>query len=214
MDNLLVAPVSYRWYVLNVIASAQANVCKRARELEFETYYPLSRVQPAPKPGRRLPAVVTRPLMPGYVFVLMSARAPRFDLFEQPDSDISRPNPMPLNVWAGYVADQASRPMLEPIRGCLGFIAHEGAPIPVPDTEIEDMRTRERNGDFDLTGRSEDGRYLVRRWVKRGVPVRFVTGPFTGYLGVIDKVLGKSLVRVDRPAGHIDAPMDWIERVR
>lgn len=216
MDNLLVAPaVRCRWYVLAVIPHSQLRVCERAKELGISTYCPMSKTIAV---VRHRKVEIVRPLMPGYVFIALPVDGPRFDLFEQADPDSSRPIPMPVDVRSGYVADFA-QPVIEPIRGCLGFVPDaNGARGVIADDVILSMREREAKGDFDITGKSEDGKYLVARWVKRGVLVRFVKGPFTGYLGTIDRVLGPSLVRVDvtifNRTTQIDAPMDWIERVR
>jgi transcription antitermination factor NusG len=207
---------SHRWYTLSVITTAQTRVCRRAHELGFETYFPVSKIPARPaKLGRKSATDEVRPLMPGYVFVSLPIAAPRFDLFASADVNGSRPYAMPDSVYAGYVADCAE-PMVEPICGCLGFIATDGVPNAVRDEEIAALRLREANGEFDLTGRSEDGRYSVARWVKRDAFVRFVKGPFAMFSGVIDRVVGRNLVSVELTIfGRITTstvPMDWIER--
>src|SRR5271156_7133176 len=74
----------FLWYTLRVIPQSQARVCQRAKELGFETYAPMSRTPPqVRKFGRkRVVAAEVRPLMPGYVFVLLSVLDPRFYLFQ------------------------------------------------------------------------------------------------------------------------------------
>lgn len=204
-----------RWYVLSVIPHSQLRVCERAKDLGISTYCPMGKMIAIVR-HRKVETV--RPLMPGYVFVALPALEPRFDLFEQADPDSSRPIPMPADVRAGYVSDFA-RPIVEPIRGCLGFVPDaNGARGVVADDVIQSMREREAKGDFDLTGKSEDGKYAVPRWVKRGAFVRLTNGPFKGFLGDIDKVVGPQMVRIDVTIfGRTSAatvPMDWIERVR
>lgn len=206
----------FLWYTLRINAMSQIAVCSRARELGFSTYCPMKR-EPVTvrKRGRtQTLAQLISPLMPGYVFVSLPSASPRFDLF-QPDSDSDRPDPLPPDARVGDVADQA-RPTVEPIRGCLGFVGSSEGPMPVHEAVIEDMRLREKNGEFDLTGLSEDGRYIVPRWVKRDERVEFIAGPFKGFHGTIVKAVGKSLLRVTTSIfgrqSDTNAPLDWVKR--
>lgn len=217
------------WYMLGVIPQSQLRVCQRAKELGFETYCPMSRMPPqVRKFGRkRVAAEVIRPLMPGYVFVAMPTSAPRFDLFQRHEPGGSHPAPLPPDIDAGYVADKA-RPTLEPIRGCLGLLSGSEGPRAVSEVIIQSMRDREAAGEFDLvsgpnaligrseaTGRHKAGRFMIPKWVKRGVLIKFVDGPFKEFEGTVIKVVGKSLVRVSTSLfgriSEVDAPIDWIK---
>lgn len=209
----------FLWYTLSVNSHAQKWVCQRAKELEIETYVPVKREPPEPSSARKsrsVDPVVERPLMPGYVFVSLETAAPRFDLFQPFDQESDRPAPLPADAAAGYVADYA-QPAVEPIWGCRGFLSGSDGPMPVHEAVIEDMRLRERNGEFDLTARTDSGRGFVARWVKRGVTVNFVDGPFRLYFGVIDEVLSSTLIKVGvmifGRITVINAPLDWIRRV-
>ena len=191
------------WYTLSVIPQSQARVCQRAKELGIETYAPMSRTPPmVRKFGRkRVAEAEVRPLMPGYVFVAMSTLSPRFDLFEP----------------------SSSGP--EAIRGSLGFISarqgewDERSPMAVSEAVIEDMRLRERNGEFDLTGKTDDGRGFVAKWVRVGAWVQFVAGPFAFvFHGIIKEVQSATLVIVEVSVfgrvSPITAPLDWIRLAR
>ena len=210
---------AFLWYTLCVIPQSQARVCQRAKELGIETYAPMSRTPPhVRKFGRQhVVAAEVCPLMPGYVFVSLPSYRPRFDLFQHREFELgSAPcDPMPPDVDAGYVANKA-RPTPEPIRGCLRFISCADGPMAVSEAVIEDMRLRERNGEFDLTAKTDSGRGFVARWVKRGATVEFIGGPFKHYFGVIEEVLSATLVKVGMTmfgsVTPIDAPLDWIRR--
>ncbi len=186
----------FLWYTLSVVPQSQARVCQRAKELGITTYVPMSRTPPVVRKFGRMPVVQAevRPLMPGYVFVLLSAADPRFHLFH------------------------ASAEPQEAIRGALRLLAGPNGPMAVSEAVVADMKAREAAGEFDLTGLSENGRYIVPRWVARDVPVQFVDGPFRGLFGTIVKTIGKSLVRVAVTifgrVSEVDAPMDWVRRTK
>ena len=182
------------WYTACIVPQSQPRFCQRAQELGIETYTPMSRTVPqVRKFGRKLVTEASiRPLMPGYVFVSLSAVDPRFYLF------------------------QASGEGPEAIRGSLRLLRGPDGPMAVSEAVIEDMRLRELSGEFDLTGLSEDGRYIVPRWVQRDVPVQFTDGPFRMLYGTIVRAIGKSLVRVAVTifgrVSEVDAPLDWMRR--
>lgn len=186
---------SHLWYTLCVIPHAQARVCQRARELGIETYAPMSRTPPQlRKFGRqRVTEAEVRPLMPGYVFVSLSACDPRFYLF------------------------QATAEPQEGIRGALRLLGSHEGPMPVHEAVIADMRLRERNGEFDLTGLSEDGKYYIPKWAKRSTVVGFLDGPFKGFLGTVVKAISYRLIEVEVEIfgriSTVTTPLDWIRRV-
>ena len=75
---------SHLWYTVCIVPQSHPRFCQRAKELGIETYTPMSRTPPqVRKFGRqRVVAAEIRPLMPGYVFVSLSAVDPRFYLFQ------------------------------------------------------------------------------------------------------------------------------------
>ena len=152
---------AYLWYTVCIVPQSQPRFCQRAKELGIETYTPMSRTPPQVRKFRRQRVIgaEVRPLMPGYVFVSLSAVDPRFYLF------------------------QASAEGPEAIRGSLRLLRGPDGPMAVSEAVIEDMRLREKNGEFDLTGLSDDGRGFVAKWVKRGVRVQIIEdGPFSNAL--------------------------------
>ena len=180
------------WYTLSVIPQSQARVCQRAKELGIETYAPMSRTPPmVRKFGRkRVTEAEVRPLMPGYVFVSLSAIDPRFYLF------------------------QGHREAQEAIRGAIRLLSGPDGPMPVSEAVIVDMRMRELSGEFDLTGKTDSGRGSVAKWVRRGTYVEIVGGPFEAFFGKIEKVKSSKLVTVaimmlggETP---VDLSIDWI----
>ena len=187
---------AFLWYTVCIVPQSQPRFCQRAHELGIETYTPMSRTPPqVRKFGRqRVVRAEVRPLMPGYVFVSLSAVDPRFYLF------------------------QASADGHEAIHGALRLLRGPDGPMAISEAVIEDMRLRELSGEFDLTGLSEDGRYIVPRWVQRDVPVQFTDGPFRMFFGTIVKAIGKSLVRVAVTifgrVSEVDAPLDWMRRTK
>ena len=187
---------SHLWYTACIVPQSLPRFCQRAHELRIETYTPMSRtVPPVRKLGRKLVTEASiRPLMPGYVFVSLSAVDPRFYLF------------------------QASAEGPEAIRGALRLLRGPDGPMAVSEAVVADMRLRELSGEFDLTVKTDSGRGFVARWVKRGVTVEFIDGPFKFYFGIIDEVTSAMLVKVGVSVfGRITAmnvPLDWIRRAR
>jgi hypothetical protein len=76
------------------------------------------------------------------------------------------------------------------------------------------MREREACGEFDLTGKSEDGRFTVPKWARRGALVEFIEGPFAKFLGSIVKVRSATMLRIGVEffgrAAEVDVPLDWV----
>jgi transcription antitermination factor NusG len=192
----------FLWYTLSVIPQSQARVCQRARELGIETYVPMSRTPPTVRKfGRlRVAEAEVRPLMLGYVFVSLPSLNAQFGIFDP-------------------------RHGSEALRGSLGFISCEQGPesqrwpMAISEAVIEDMRLRERNGEFDLTGLSEDGRHFVAKWVRVGAWVQLVEGgPFAFFHGVIEGVLSSTLIVVGvHIFGRVTAmtvPLDWVRLAR
>lgn len=189
------------WYVLSVIPQSQARVCQRARELGIETYTPMSRTPPqVRKFGRkRVTEAEVRPLMPGYVFVSLPRLDAPFGLFDP-------------------------RHGSEALRGSLGFISREQGPeahrwpMPLSELVIVDMRMRELAGEFDLTGKTDDGKGFVAKWVKIGAWVQLVDGPFSTHNGIIEEVLSAMLIRIDVTifgrATPMTVPLDWVRIAR
>ena len=143
---------------------------------------------------QRVVAAEVRPLMPGYMFVSLSAVAPRFHLF------------------------QASAEGPEAIRGALRLLRGPEGPMAVSEAVIEDMRLRERNGEFDLTARTDSGRGFVARWVRPGAWVELDSGPFALYRGIIEEVMSATLVKVAVTVfGRLTpmiVPLDWVRLAR
>lgn len=188
---------AFLWYTLSVIPQSQARVCQRAREIGIETYVPMSRTPPmVRKFGRkRVTEAEVRPLMPGYVFVSLSGLNAPFGIFDP-------------------------RHGSEALRGSLGFISCEQGPesqrwpMAISEAVIEDMRLRERNGEFDLTGLSDDGRHRVPKWAKRDSIVQFIHGPFESFYGRVVKALSTILVEVEANIfgrkSKVCVPLDWV----
>lgn len=107
---------------------------------------------------------------------------------------------------------------IEPIRGCLGFLGSADGPMPVHEAIIEDMRLRERNGEFDYTGHMDRGRGFVAKWVRVGAWVELVNGPFSGFCGVIEEIVNPSIVKLEvHIFGRVTrmmAPLDWARLAR
>ena len=187
---------AFFWYTLCVVPQSQPRFCQRAKELGIETYTPMSRMPPhVRKFGRqRVVAAEVRPLMPGYVFVSLSARDPRFYLF------------------------QASTAGQEAIHGALRLLRGPDGPMAVSDAVIEDMRLRELSGEFDLTARTDSGRGCVARWVRVGAWVELISGPFALYRGIIEEVMSATLVKVAVTVfGRLTpmiVPLDWVRLAR
>jgi transcription antitermination factor NusG len=184
------------WYTLSVIPQSQARVCQRAKELGIETYAPMSRTPPVVRKfGRkRVTEAEVRPLMPGYVFVSLSAFEPRFYLF------------------------QGHKEAQEAIRGAIMLLSGPEGPMAVSEAVIEDMRLRERNGEFDLTGKTDDGKGFVAKWVRVGAWIELVDGPFALNFGKIVEVLSAALVIVEVQSfgrqTRMTVPLDWVRLAR
>ncbi len=158
------------WYVVMTAPQSERKVCQQAVDRGFDAYVPMMRCFKPSDPRE----VIDRPLMPGYGFVSLDDAAPRFDLFQ--------PDPLQSAV--------------EPIRGCRGFVLFAGSPEPLAASVIDDMRAREARGEFDLTGRTENGRYVIPKWVKPGRAVEFIDGPFKGRVAWICKTISDKIVGV------------------
>lgn len=188
-----------QWYVARIGGRVEA-IAQRAAEAGIATYSPISRLfakPPAPGARRRAinaPAVIERPLMPGYLFVELDAAAPRFGLFA-----------------ADGLSGAPGSPTA-PIHGCRGFLMSDGAPARVAPAVIDDMRAREARGEFDLTGKW--GKVVVPRWVKKDAVVNFTDGPFLGQVGRISKMLSKFLVDVwvqlFGTTTLVSTPIEWL----
>lgn len=191
----------FLWYTLSVIPQSQARVCQRAREIGITTYVPMSRTPPALcKFGRqRVAEAEVRPLMPGYVFVSLPSLNAQFGIFDP-------------------------RHGSEALRGSLGFISCEQGPesqrwpMAVSEAVISNMRAREAAGEFDLTGKTDNGRGFVAKWVRIGAWVEIVDGPFADRSGVIEEVLSSTLIKVGMhifgSVTPITAPLDWLRLAR
>lgn len=183
------------WYTLIIEPQSWRRVAERAGEMGYATYCPMSRMLAPPrKEGARStacrPSDVVRPLMPGYLFLDMPGSRRRFDMFQAP--------------MEGE----------EGVPGCRGYITIDRSPVALHEAVIEDMRVREKNGDFDLTGKTDSGRGFVAKWVKRGVKVEFIGGPFAMYFGMIEAVLSSKLIKVAvtilGAEVPIETPLDYI----
>ena len=206
-------PIDRPWRVLCVIPSQQLRVIERCAEAGLDAYCPMLRTIEVTR--RHGPREVVRPLMPGYLFVAIPDKGSRFDLFEPDYGAADHPEPMPADVWAGYVADQAQR-VQEPILGCLGFITGPEGPMPVSDDVIQSLRDREAQGEFDLTRKSEDGKFTVARWMRPGAFFQFIEGPFRLFTGTIIKAVNATSLLVSVNIFGRDTkmtvPMDWASR--
>ena len=214
----------FLWYTVVIRAQSQIAICSRARDLGFETYCPMKR-EPVTvrKRGRtHTLAQVVSPLWPSYLFVALPSASPRFDLF-QPVAETDRPDPLPPDARAGYVADYA-QPIVEPIRGCLGFLGSSEGPMAVSEAVIQSIRLREQNGEFDSGRKSEAShRKWVKavKWARRGLTIQFCGDdcPFAGRFGKITQVGDAAeLIEIDMEImgqiASISAPLDWIRSVR
>ena len=139
--------------------------------------------------GQKAGAVAT-PAIPGYVFVRIGQA--RFASFrrhlETPDG----------------------------VHHCLGFLSDDNGPVDLDDWVVDELKTREQAGEFDQMRR--DGRYLVPRWVKRGVRVKVISGALKGTVGDVWRVTRQRSVALwvtmmQRPT-LTEVPLDWIARLR
>ncbi len=183
------------WYTLVVDAQLWKRVAERAGEMGYETYCPMGLAAAARvvRGARTLPDIA-RPLMPGYLFIDIPGPWRRFDLFQAPTE------------------------VAEGIRGSRGFLALDGSPMALHEAVIEDMRLREKNGEFDLTGLTEDGRHRVPKWAKRASIVEFIKGPFAGFLGIVVKSISATMIEVEVTIfgrkSKARAPLDWVRVAR
>lgn len=191
------------WYTLVIEPQSWKRVAERAGELGYATYCPMSKYPPQPRgAGRadwraRYERGGVRPLMPGYLFVDMPGAVleRRFDLFTPSNDPGDRPEELPQGNLRGYVADCA-KPSAEPISGCRGFITIDGAPVALHEAEIADIRLREERGEFDLTGKTGDGRGFVAKWMQVGAWVEVLGGPFASFFGTIEEVNSETMIKV------------------
>lgn len=180
------------WYTLGIEPQSWRRVAERAREMGYETYCPMAKSVEVRR-GRKF--AIVRPLMPGYLFVDMPADRRRFDLFTPSNDPGDRPEELPQGDIRGYVAD-CVRTVVEPVLGCRGFICIDGSPAALHEAVVEDMRLRERRGEFDETGTPENGKGFVAKWIKVGAWVDILEGPFASFPGVIEEVTSATLIKV------------------
>jgi transcription antitermination factor NusG len=203
------------WYTLIIEPISWERVAERAGEMGYATYCPMGRIpsmierhpltngiNPRPLTDGRHPLKrtirgepISRPLMPGYLFVDMPEGRRRFDLFTPSNDPGDRPEELPQGDLRGYVADCA-RPVVEPVLGCRGLICIDGSPVALHEAVISDLRAREAAGEFDETGTPENGKGFVAKWVKVGAWVDILKGPFASFTGVIEEVTSATLIKV------------------
>jgi transcription antitermination factor NusG len=185
----------FRWHVLSVVPHSTARVCERAAELGATTYCPMLRTIDGSRNGRKAPTEVSKPLFGGYVFVSLPTDKPRFDIFHRAFANSSQ------HDGGG-------------IDGCLGLLGASEGPAAVSDAVIQDLRDREARGEFDLTGCSDDGKFIVPKWCRRREAVVFTKGPFATYWGTVAKVKNSAIARVSMiilgQEHEIDAPIAWL----
>ena len=208
------------WYTLIIDAGAWRRVAERAGEMGYVTYCPMSRMAAQSvtnsRSHTRRSSVVERPLMPGYLFVDMPGPK-RFDLFTPSNDPGDRPEELPEGDLRGYVA-HCVRTVVEPVYGCRGLLDIDGSPVALHEAVIEDIRLRERNGEFDLTELTEDGRHRVAKWIKRAITeklsIQCVDGPFASFFGFVVKIKKPTLITVEvnlfGRGSVIDMPVEWV----
>jgi transcription antitermination factor NusG len=183
------------WYTLIIEPQSWRRVAERADEMGYATYCPMGIGAAARvvRGARTLPDIA-RPLMPGYLFVDMPGLWRRFDLFT-PSEDNG-----------------------EPVYGCRGFLSIDGSPMALHEAVIEGIRLREKNGEFDLTGLTEDGRHRVPKWAKRASTVEFIKGPFAGFFGTVVKAVSATMIEIAVTifgrSSNVRAPLDWVRVAR
>ena len=167
------------WHVLRVETACEARVAKRIGEIGYPSYFPVSR-QLMPRPHNQSAQVeVQRPAMSGYVFVALSFESPEFARFQP--------------------ASAAEASGQQELFHSLGFLAIDGVPVAIKPEIIDDLREREKAGDFDMIAPDPTRRYLLPSWVRKGRGVRLVAGPFCGYPGTIVRTLNRRMIEVEIP---------------
>jgi len=94
------------------------------------------------------------------------------------------------------------------VRLCDGvhrFVTADGAPANIPVTWVDDLRDREKRGEFNATKpRGSKSRHVVRNdrspfpeWVFPGAVVRIADGPFASFLGKVIEAHKENRVMVE-----------------
>lgn len=197
------------WFVLVTAPQAENKIAERTEHLGNPVYVPVARTFRPDKVGRVLNHVAERPLMPGYAFVNLPNKGAPFAAYVDDE-----PVGLPACHTAGYAFPASSG---LPIGG-LSFVSDNGRPRPLAPGVIEDLKAREAAGEFDDTGTTDDGRYVIPKWLKRAGSVRITAGPFIGFCGSISRVLNSNIVSVwisiFRRTSLIDMPIAFIEKSR
>ncbi len=199
--------IDRRWFVLQTAPQAERKIEERTAHLGNPIYVPIAKTFRAAALGRSSGPIVERSLFPGYAFVNLPAKDPPFAFYLDDE-----PYGLPACDIAGYVFP-ASNSL--PIGG-VAFVSNNGRPEPLQPGVIEDLKAREAAGEFDETGLSEDGRYVIPRWIKRAKTIRIKDGPFVGYCGSICRSVNSKIVSVwvtiMGATRLIDMPIAFIER--
>lgn len=183
------------WYVLVTMPNTEASVERGCEQRGIRCYSPKGRrVMPGAR-GRE-PKSVLRHVFPGYVMVLIEGDPGDFPLDRDP---LTQPA-----VWGA--------------RDFLRF--HDtGAPQTLEDAIIDDMREREKRGEFDEVVPLQ--KWFIPRWLRKAKRLEIVGGPFAGRFGRIMRIVnarrGCVTVRIwvqeKHGAGYpIDCPLDWLAR--
>jgi transcription antitermination factor NusG len=176
-----------RWYVLVTAPQAERRVQERSEHLGNPVYVPVAKTFRADKPGRLTNPVSERSLFPGYAFVNLPVANPPFSAYVD-----EAPAGLAAITTAGYAFPASSA---LPIGG-IAFVSNNGRPEHVEDDVIARLKKREAAGEFDETGLTDDGRYTIPKWIKRGKTIRTIDGPLVGYHGSISRAINSKIVSV------------------
>jgi len=150
-----------KWFVIQTNPKCENKASDRVERLNFSSYMPKQKLWGKRNRFTRKMPKLTRPLMPGYLFLELPAEG-AFDAVRLCD-------------------------------GVYRFVTAGGAPAAIPVTWVDDLRARERRGEFNATKqRGNKSRHIVRNdrspfpeWVFPGAVVRIADGPFASFLGKI-----------------------------
>lgn len=181
--------MSDSWYVVEVEPRAEEAVTKRARDIAATAYYPSGKHIVRRGRTRVIECGVTKPAMPGYVFVYGSSHFANFRReFDAPDA----------------------------VPHCLGWLNGPDGPEPVDARVVDDLKQREADGEFDAALREK--RYWAPRWLRAGAKVRITAGAFKGVMGEVWRLTKQRRVAIwvtmmGSPK-LTECPLECVARVR
>ena len=202
-----------QWYLLRVAPSCEAKVGYRCADLGIEAYYPRCQGFAISRLGLE-PSRVSRPAMPGYVFVSLIRGREHLSLFARDFQFRDHPATL-VDIEVGDAVHGPRVVSTPPIDGSLGFISDASGPRVVPREIVKDLAAREEAGEFDEIAFAPGQRFYVPKWVRRGVTASIVEGPFAGQKAEIRKLISSKAVGISlqgRWKGKIIIPIAWLAK--